>query len=61
MEKVLDDLGNDPYTGDIQKMKGGQNIWRRRVGFYRIIYQPSVDKRTIFILDIRRRTSKTYK
>ena len=26
----------NPYYGDIQKMKGQENVWRRRVGSYRI-------------------------
>ena len=26
----------NPYSGDIEKMKGEENSWRRRVGVYRI-------------------------
>ena len=33
---VIKLLPVDPYFGDVQKMKGQENTWRRRVGAYRI-------------------------
>ena len=50
----------DPYFGDIRRLKGSENIWRRRVGNYRVIYQVDDDKELVSVLDIRRRTTKTY-
>jgi len=50
----------DPYFGDIQKMKGEENSWRRRVGSYRIFYKIKVSEKTILIFKIERRTSHTY-
>ena len=38
MTKVIKDLAIDPYTSDIQKMKGERNVWRRRIGSYRLFY-----------------------
>ena len=35
---VIKDLAIDPYTSDIQKMKGERNVWRRRIGSYRLFY-----------------------
>lgn len=32
-------LGNNPYAGDIEKIKGEENMWRRRIGAYRIFYE----------------------
>ncbi len=33
---VLYDLLFNPYGGDIEKIEGDENSWRRRVGSYRI-------------------------
>ncbi len=57
---VLQELVVNPYAGDIEKMEGKDDIWRRRVGSYRILYEIYSAKRIIYISDIRRRTSKTY-
>jgi len=56
----LEQLGEDPYAGDVEKLDGRENVWRRRVGSYRIFYELSVAKRTVFIFKIERRTSATY-
>lgn len=58
--EVIDILPNDPYVGDIEKMKGEENTWRRRVGAYRIFYEIRTDERVIFVYHVERRTSKTY-
>jgi len=50
----------DPYYGDIQKMKGEENAWRRRVGVYRIFYKIKVSEKIILVFKLERRTSKTY-
>ena len=33
---AINNLSNDPFYGDIKKMKGEENSWRRRIGAYRI-------------------------
>ncbi|MDP1706526.1 MAG: type II toxin-antitoxin system RelE/ParE family toxin [bacterium] len=58
--QIIKRLNIDPYFGDIQKMKGEANVWRRRIGSYRIFYKIILEKRTILIFHIERRTSKTY-
>jgi len=50
----------NPFFGDIQKMRGGDNIWRRRVGSYRIFYKIMIAEKTILVFRLERRTSKTY-
>lgn len=50
----------DPYFGDIQKMKGEENTWRRRVGTYRIFYKIKVSEKIILVFKLEHRTSKTY-
>ncbi len=62
-EVVFDVIGllpMHPYFGDIQKMKGEDNTWRRRVGSYRIFYKIKVIERMILVFHIERRTSSTY-
>ena len=49
-----------PYFGDIQKMKGEMDVWRRRVGAYRIFYKIINLKKIILVFRLERRTSKTY-
>ena len=50
----------NPYFGDIKKMKGGENAWRRRIGAYRIFYRIKTAKKVLLVFRLERRTSKTY-
>jgi len=50
----------NPYAGDIRKMEGEEDVWRRRVGAYRILYEVRAKAGLIYVLDVRRRTSNTY-
>jgi len=58
---ILDELSKNPYQGDVEKMEGEQNTWRRRVGNYRILYEIFPKQRFISVFDIRRRTTTTYR
>ncbi len=49
----------NPYVGDFSKLEGG-NVWRRRVGSYRIFFEVDQTARTIVIFHIERRGSNTY-
>lgn len=63
IKKILDAieaLPANPYSGDIQKMKGEVNVWRRRVGEYRVFYEISINENAIYVFWVERRTSKTY-
>ena len=60
IEKIIDMMAMDVFGGDIAKIGGEENRWRRRVGNYRVMYDLLVDGSTIFIYDVRRRTSSTY-
>ncbi|MBI2035500.1 MAG: type II toxin-antitoxin system RelE/ParE family toxin [Candidatus Liptonbacteria bacterium] len=57
---ALDELSKDPYSGDIEKLGGQENSWRRRVGNYRIFYDIRIDLKLIEVTEINRRTSSTY-
>lgn len=62
-KRILDtvkELPLDPYHGDIQKMKGEENSWRRRIGSYRIFYKLFPQERVILVFHLERRTSTTY-
>lgn len=62
-DKILEaikSLPSNPYAGDITKVKGEENLWRRRVGAFRIFYELIPDERIIDVLRVERRTSTTY-
>lgn len=57
---VIETLTHNPFVGDIEKIKDGENAWRRRVGNYRIFYEIIISEKVIYVYNIERRTSKTY-
>lgn len=57
---LKEEFSLNPYQGDIEKMKGEHNTWRRRVGAYRIFYKIKVLEKIILVFNLERRTSKTY-
>ena len=57
---VIDGLVSDPYFGDIEKMSGEDDTWRRRVGPCRIFYKIFSTQNLVFVFNIKRRTSSTY-
>lgn len=60
MEETFDQLTDNPFGGDAQKMGGQDNTWRRRVGSYRIFYDIFVSEKTILVFKLKRRGSNTY-
>ncbi|MDP3764796.1 MAG: type II toxin-antitoxin system RelE/ParE family toxin [bacterium] len=57
---VVYSLPLNPYYGDLEKMEGYDNVWRRRVGSYRIFYRLVTKDKIISIFNLERRSSKTY-
>ena len=57
---IENNLSSDPYGGDVEKMKGEEMVWRRRVGNYRIFYEIIAKEKIIYIFNVQRRTSNTY-
>jgi mRNA interferase RelE/StbE len=49
---VIDLLAEDPRPSGCKKLKGGKNVYRIRVGHYRIIYTLEDDKLLIIIVRI---------
>ena len=54
-------LAADPYFGDVKKMKGEDDVWRRRVGTYRVFYKIKNIEHILLVFRIERRTSHTYR
>jgi len=62
-EKVWDAIKNlpfNPYSGDIKKISDEKNLWRKRIGSYRIFYEIYPEKSFIHVSWVERRISKTY-
>ena len=57
---ALQAMASDPFSGDIRKLEGSENRWRRRVGSYRIFFSVETAARTVAVSAIARRTSTTY-
>jgi mRNA interferase RelE/StbE len=53
-------MQQDPFSGDLKRLKGQALAWRRRVGNYRIVYDLHVQEQRIVVAGILRRTSTTY-
>jgi mRNA-degrading endonuclease RelE of RelBE toxin-antitoxin system len=53
-------MARDPFSGDVLKLEGESDRWRRRVGSYRIFFSVDTSEKTVSVSAILRRTSKTY-
>jgi mRNA-degrading endonuclease RelE of RelBE toxin-antitoxin system len=58
---ILESIQNNPFSGDVKKMKKESNVWRRRAGSYRIFYEAIQKERLIYVYHIEHRSSKTYR
>ena len=56
----LKELATNPYSGDMEKISDEENVWRRRIGAYRIFYEIISQEKVIRVFRIERRTSKIY-
>lgn len=57
---AIERLPLDPFMGDVQKMSGEDNVWRKRTGSYRIRFEIIKSERVIHVFRAERRTSTTY-
>jgi len=53
-------MAENPFSGDILKLEGANNRWRRRLGSYRVFFAADTAARTVAVSAIVRRTSTTY-
>lgn len=61
--RTLTQMADDPFEGNVKALKGDEwrGVFRRRVGDYRILFNPDRAKRTVFILRILIRSEKSYR
>jgi len=57
---LIKQMSINPYDGDIHKLSGNENVWRRRTGSYRIFYELILEERILHVFNIERRNSNTY-
>jgi mRNA-degrading endonuclease RelE of RelBE toxin-antitoxin system len=57
---AIAELELNPYSGDVSKMHGEKDAWRRRIGAYRLFYEVLPERRMIHVYSLQRRTSTTY-
>jgi mRNA-degrading endonuclease RelE of RelBE toxin-antitoxin system len=53
-------MATDPFQGDVIKLEGEADRYRRRVGNFRIFFRVDRPTRTVGVSAIVRRTSTTY-
>lgn len=58
--QTLDTMTIDPFSGDIVRLRSERSAWRRRVGNYRLFFDVYSNAKIVDIVEIERRTSKTY-
>lgn len=58
---ILIDLREEPHPHGSKKLTNSDNLWRVRVGDYRIVYTIKDDVLTVLVLHILRRDDRTYK
>ena len=52
MTEVLDALASQPFPPGVKKLINQENVFRVRVGDYRILYQVEADKLLILVLRV---------
>lgn len=57
LETGIDNLAVDPYCGDVKKLATGKDLWRLRVGSWRVRFRVEKAKRTVIIVRVLRRGS----
>jgi mRNA-degrading endonuclease RelE of RelBE toxin-antitoxin system len=60
INRALEAMRTDPYSGDIRFLQGESGRLRRRVGAWRIFFRVEQHNHTVVILAVKRRTSTTY-
>ena len=55
--ETLEAMKGNPFSGDLKPIQGEENLWRRRVGAYRIYFRPLYEKQMLDIPEIERKQS----
>ena len=60
VKAALLEMQDEPFSGDLVRLRAQPAAWRRRVGSYRILFDVDYEKRHVVVTAIVRRTSATY-
>ena len=55
--EALEAMKSDPFRGDVKPIQGEENLYRRRVGAYRIYFRPALSIQLLEIPEIIRKQS----
>lgn len=63
VERAIDELADDPRRGDVLPLQGAewQGCFRKRVGSFRVIFTLDHAARVLTVIDVLRRSEKTYR
>jgi len=57
---ALEQMRQDPFSGDVARLRSERTAYRRRVGSYRIFFDVYPGRLWVDVVEIARRTSTTY-
>lgn len=60
ISNVIEKLKLNSFSFDFRKLKGSKEVWRLRIGNYRLFIKLFHKEKAVFIFNIKRRTSATY-
>ena len=61
IKKAVIEIGDDPLHKGTIKLRGYENIRRKRVGNFRILYTIDMKRKEVLIVKIEKRGETTYK
>jgi mRNA interferase RelE/StbE len=56
----IKELGNDPFPSDVKKIKGERDVYRIRIGAFRVLYKIISKNDTILVFRVDKR-SRVYR
>jgi len=61
--RVLTQMEADPFQGNVKALKGDEwkEVFRRRLGDYRLLFTANREKGTVHVIRILLRSGKTYR
>jgi mRNA interferase RelE/StbE len=61
LKKAALEIGNDPWHKGTIKVEGYENVRRKRVGKYRLLYTVDEHRKEVLVVKIEQRDETTYK
>jgi mRNA interferase RelE/StbE len=55
--RTIDGLASDPHGPNTAKLRGAPDVWRVRVGDYRVLYQIADDRLVILVVAVGHRAT----